>query len=121
MALIFLDETSTPLQQSLFGVIEHLRMRRQSAKLKLYTQFSVVLGASAVFAVAWSIYGIVRSSEKEAVRMRKRMAIHLLCPTVIGLTLLHSLAQRPHEGMHAKFQIACDLLNDSSLKMSAAR
>lgn len=54
-------------RQSIFGVIQHLRLRRQSAKLKLYLQFRLVLGASFLFGVAWSIFGIIRLSEEETV------------------------------------------------------
>lgn len=48
-------------------MIQHLRLRRQTAKLQLYEKFRVVLAASAVFAVVWAVYGIVQSSEDETV------------------------------------------------------
>lgn len=54
--------------QSIFGVIQHLRARRQTAKLNLYVQFRAVLGASVLFAIAWATYGIVRSAEEETNR-----------------------------------------------------
>ncbi|CAM9275799.1 unnamed protein product [Pylaiella littoralis] len=54
--------------QSIVGVIQHLRARSQTAKLALYVQFRWVLVASVAFAVAWAIYGVIRSSEIETER-----------------------------------------------------
>lgn len=55
-------------KQSIFGVIHHLHLRRQTAKLQLYERFRMVLAASVVFAILWAVYGVVRSTERETVR-----------------------------------------------------
>lgn len=54
--------------QSIFGVIHHLHLRRQTAKLQLYERFRMVLAASVVFAILWAVYGVVRSTERETNR-----------------------------------------------------
>lgn len=55
-------------RQAIVGVIQHLRARAQTAKLTLYVNFRRVLVGSIAFAVAWAVYGVVRSSEVETVR-----------------------------------------------------
>ncbi|CBJ28894.1 Similar to G-protein coupled receptors [Ectocarpus siliculosus] len=54
--------------QAIVGVIQHLQVRGQTAKLALYVYFRRVLVGSAIFGVVWAVYGVVRSSEVEEER-----------------------------------------------------
>lgn len=72
----FFDDTETTIAngdgiggwQAIVGVIQHLQVRGQTAKLALYVYFRRVLVGSAIFGVVWAVYGVVRSSEVEEVR-----------------------------------------------------